>query len=33
MQIEEFIKQYTMLEVDKIERKDVLQKFMNKATI
>ena len=33
MHIDDFIKQYTNFETDKIDRKDVLQRFKNKVSI
>ena len=33
MHIEEFIKQYTQTEVEKVERRDVLARFQNKCAI
>ena len=33
MHIDEFIKQYSMGEVQKIERRDVLERFQNKMAV
>ena len=33
MHIDEFIKQYTQQEVEKVERKDVLSRFQNKLAV